>query len=311
MTAPQNYSFVRYLAAKKSVDDRALNRHVWQSLAASLPPSSPGNPLRLLEIGAGIGTMLERMLAWGLLGNAEYTGIDAAVENITIADHRLQDWGEAHEFQVSEAHNSLIFTRRDQQVRAALEAVDAFEFAARSEHHHKWDVLLANAFLDLMDIPATLPLLFNLLKPGGLVYFTITFDGVTIFEPVIDPDLDQRIEQLYHRSMDERLVGGKPSGDSRAGRHLFTYLNEAGVSILDSGSSDWVVFAGPQGYFHDEAYFLHFIIQTIHRELEKHPEIDPLRFKQWADERHAQVERGELVYIAHQLDFLGRIGLPS
>jgi len=35
------------------------------------------------------------------------------------------------------------------------------------------------------------------------------------------------------------------------------------VDILDAGSSDWVIFAGPQGYPSDEAYFLHFIIHTI------------------------------------------------
>lgn len=310
MTESNAYFFTRYLAAKKSVDDRALNRHVWQNLVALLSPSSPGNPLRLLEIGAGIGTMLERMLEWGLMSNAEYTGIDACDENISIANYRLRNWGVENGYQLSEIHNSLVFRRKDRQVKAALEVVDVFEFAAQREHHHSWDLLLANAFLDLMDIPAVLPLLLNLLRPGGLVYFTINFDGATIFEPIIDPDLDQRIVQLYHRSMDERLVAGKLSGDSRAGRHLFTYLKEAGVSIIESGSSDWVVFAGPQGYPHDEAYFLHFIIQTIYRELEKHPAVDPLRFKQWVDERHTQIERGELVYIAHQLDFLGRIGFP-
>ncbi|MEJ2301571.1 MAG: methyltransferase domain-containing protein [Anaerolineales bacterium] len=310
MTVPNPYSFTRYLAAKKTVDDRALNHRVWQSLSAALPPFPPGTPLRLLEIGAGIGTMLERMLAWDLLSNAEYTGIDAQDENITMANHRLCNWAEEHGYHVSEAPNGLIFRQKDQQVRAALEAADVFEFAAQREHHHNWDLLLANAFLDLMDVPSLLPLLLNLLGPGGLVYFTINFDGATIFEPIIDPDLEQRIIQLYHRSMDERFVGGKSSGDSRAGRHLFTYLKEAGVRIIDSGSSDWVVFAGPQGYPHDEAYFLHFIIQTIYRELEKRPEIDPLKFKRWVDERHTQIERGELVYIAHQLDFLGRVGFP-
>lgn len=34
LTRPTAYSFTRYLAAKKSVDDRSLNRHVWEHLAA-------------------------------------------------------------------------------------------------------------------------------------------------------------------------------------------------------------------------------------------------------------------------------------
>ena len=61
MPIPHTYSFARYLTAKKSVDDRALNRHVWQSLVAALPRATPEQPLQILEVGAGLGTMVERL----------------------------------------------------------------------------------------------------------------------------------------------------------------------------------------------------------------------------------------------------------
>ena len=96
------------------------------------------------------------------------------------------------------------------------------------------------------------------------------------------------------------------SGDSRSGRHLFGYLQAAGAQILAAGASDWVVFPGPDGYPADEAYFLHFIIHTIHGALAGHPELDPYCLDAWAARRHAQIERCELVYIAHQMDFVGR-----
>jgi hypothetical protein len=79
------------------------------------------------------------------------------------------------------------------------------------------------------------------------------------------------------------------------------------VEILDVGSSDWVIFAGPHGYPSDEAYFLHFIIHTIGTALQGHPKLDPVRLRYWVAQRHAQIEAGSLVYIAHQLDFLGRV----
>jgi hypothetical protein len=79
------------------------------------------------------------------------------------------------------------------------------------------------------------------------------------------------------------------------------------VDILDAGSSDWVIFAGPQGYPGDEAYFLHFIIHTIGAALRGHPELEPFRLRSWIAQRHAQIEAGSLLYIAHQLDFLGRV----
>ena len=54
--------FVRYLAAKQTVDDRALNAHVYETLRAALPPG----PLDVLEVGAGAGAMLDRLATRGL-----------------------------------------------------------------------------------------------------------------------------------------------------------------------------------------------------------------------------------------------------
>ena len=42
-------------------------------------------PLRVLEVGCGIGTMVERLLDWGLLVRAAYTGIDVEAEFIRAA----------------------------------------------------------------------------------------------------------------------------------------------------------------------------------------------------------------------------------
>jgi hypothetical protein len=51
---------------------------------------------------------------------------------------------------------------------------------------------------------------------------------------------------------------------------------------------------------------LHYIIHTIATALENRPELDRRRFAEWVEERHRQVERGKMVYIAHQIDLLGR-----
>jgi SAM-dependent methyltransferase len=277
-----DYSFSRYLSAKKTVDDRALNGQVWHALRRHLPTHP-----HILEIGAGIGTMVERLAEQKFISSAQYVAIDNQPKNIAEARRRL--------------------TNLPPQLQLTLEAIDLFDFMERDKGKRPFDLLIAHAFLDLMDIPATLPKLFSLLKPGGLLYFSINFDGVTIFEPTIDPVLDEQIMQLYHQTMDERLTDGKPSGDSRSGRHLFQQLKQAGGTILAAGSSDWVVFAGEDGYVADEAYFLHFIVETIRRALAHHPELDQAQFASWSAQRHAQIESGELLYIAHQLDFLGHV----
>jgi SAM-dependent methyltransferase len=307
MSVPVTDDFIRYLAAKKTVDDRALNRHVWDSLKQNLPISSTETPLKVLEVGAGIGTMVERVLDRGLLTNAEYTAIDARPDNIQAARHRLSAWAARRGYSVEQSPGHTCFGQGDQKVDLRLEAIDFFDFSARERGHRNWDLLIAHAFLDLMDMATALPRFFSLLRPGGLFYFTIVFDGATILQPEIDPVLDDRIEALYHQTMDQRIIDGKRSGDSQAGRHLFGHLRTAGVELLDVGGSDWVVVAGPDGYLADEACFLHFIIHTIATALRGHPDIDATRFGDWVSLRHAQVAEGSLVYIAHQLDFLGRV----
>lgn len=308
MSVPHNDNFVRYLAAKKSIDDRSLNFRVWQALASACTARPPGI-LCVLEVGAGIGTMVERLASHGLLNQAAYTAIDMAEDNITEARRRLADWGVIQGYQIrNEPGASLVLERAGDFLQLHLETIDLFDFIARESSHRRWDLLIAHAFLDLIDIPATLPKLFSLLNPGGMFYFTINFDGLTVFEPAIDPLFDDTILHLYHRTMDERLINGKPSGDSLAGRHLFTHLRQAGARLLAAGASDWVVapLTGNDSYPGDEANFLHFIIHTIDQEVRNHPEMDQQRFAEWIALRHAQVERGELVYIAHQLDFFGQ-----
>ena len=285
------YSFVRYLEAKKTVDDRALNAGVWQVLANSLPTATAESPLRVLELGAGIGTMVERLVELQILGHTEYTALD---ENATL---------------IAELQQRLPRRIRRGNSDIQLESLvgDALSFAAREENKHAWDLLIAHAFLDLLHLPTAVSRLLTCLRPGGLFYFTIVFDGVTILQPEIDPIFDTHIERLYHLSMDQRLTWGQSSGDSQSGRHLLSYLQQMGGTLLAVGSSDWVVVAGPKGYPADEAFFLHFIIDTIHLALRDQPEIDPDRFLAWINERHAQIERGKLIYIAHQLDVVGQV----
>ena len=88
MSHPAAPSYIRYLASKKALDDRSLNRQVWDHLVQAVRGRSASTPLQVLEVGCGIGTMLERLLDWGLLTRAAYTGIDVEVEFIQEARRR-------------------------------------------------------------------------------------------------------------------------------------------------------------------------------------------------------------------------------
>jgi len=250
--------------------------------------------------------MVERLLDRGLLQNAVYTAIDLEPENIAAALERLGRNVASQGYQVTASAGGLrLEPRPGQSLQVVLEAIDLYDFLEREQGRRLWDLLIAHAFLDLVDLPATLPRLLSLLGEGGFYYFTLNFDGATVFLPGIDAALDQRIEELYHQTMDQRLINGRPSGHSQTGRRLSRLLPALGATVLAAGSSDWLVLPGPEGYPADEAYFLHFIIHTLAGALQGHPHLPQNRFQDWLEERHRQVERGELIYLARQLDFLG------
>jgi hypothetical protein len=64
-------------------------------------------------------------------------------------------------------------------------------------------------------------------------------------------------------------------------------------------------FSGARGVSGDEAYFLHHIIDTVEGALRGQAGLEEALLKEWTRRRRRQIDRGELTYIAHQLDFFG------
>jgi SAM-dependent methyltransferase len=289
--------YARYLAAKTTVDDRALNRHVLAELRRLMPEGAP----RVLEVGAGLGTMVARLLDWGAVGAGEYILLDADRQLLDCSRRWLCNWGAARGLRSDLLPDGLQVG--DLRVRLVHAELGSYLEAASGALAN---VLIANAVLDLVDVPAVLPGLLRLLVPGGVYWFTINYDGETIFEP--GHPLDDQVMRAYHRDMDERIRYGRPAGESQTGRHLFHYLRSAGAPALAAGSSDWVVSTGPDGnYPADEAYFLRSILNTIQNALrDRQHELPPADLADWLAVRGRQLDAGELVYIAHQLDFAGR-----
>ena len=294
------YPYTRYLAAKKTVDDRALNRGVLADLRGLLPPGA----CRVVEIGAGLGTMVARLLEWQVLSSGEYVLLD--VDRQLLRDSRgwLCDWAGERGVPAELLPDGV----RLGELRVRLVEAELGDHLA-SGGGEPADLLIANAFLDLVDVPAVLPGLLRLVVPGGAYWFTVNFDGESIFQP--DHPADDEVLGAYHRTMDERVRFGRPAGESRTGRHLFHHLRAAGAPASSMGASDWVVHPGPDGaYPDDEAWFVEAILQTVEEALAG-PAAPP-GLAGWLAARRGQLAGGELVYLAHQLDLAGRApGRPA
>lgn len=288
-----DYSFPHYLLSKQTVDDRALNKDVLNTLRAHLP----SQPISMIEVGAGIGTMLKRLVDWNIFCAGEYILIDAMNENIEYARKWIPQWATEAGLSVErigEQQLHLCDKRRD--IRVRFECADVFDFIQKNKAPA--DLLIAHAFLDLLPLPESLAGLLSLTK--GFAWLTLNFDGVSKLQPVINRALDEKIERLYHETMDKRSTGG----DSRTGSKLFEYFHSVGADILAAGASDWVVFANNGKYPADEKYFLQFILLFFESSLKDSDQLEAAKFKRWLAKRREQIECGELVYIAHQMDFL-------
>jgi hypothetical protein len=126
---------------------------------------------------------------------------------------------------------------------------------------------------------------------------------VTILRPAIDPGFDEHVIDCYHRSMEPPGENALTFKRSETGRALLDRLVQSQTKILCAGSSDWVVHPP---YSPDEVYFLHHIIHFMEDALQGCPDLDPDRLSAWLEARHAQIQEGQLIYIAHQIDVLAR-----
>ncbi len=298
------------MAAKRTVDDRALNAHVWQRFGSAVRRMAADRSAACADAGLGGHRHNDRTaLTADLLHNSEYFAIDSSAVNIDVAAERLGQRaaagvvsrpvaplgpgsGPAYVIDLAPAGTCTI----------RLSAADAFDYL-ESEAADA-DVLIA-ARLSRPGGRTANPRVHQPGARSGALLYTINFDGATILEPKIDPALDELIPQQYPRQWTvESWTASDPATAAPDVTSTTPCLTP--VTVLAAGSSDWVVGPTRGGYPDDEAFFLHFIVDTISGALMDDPALDRAAFEKWITERHRQIDQHRLVFIAHQLDYLAR-----
>ncbi len=292
MPGNESYSTVRYLKAKAVVDDDALNARVYDALAQGIDDMG-GGPLRVIELGAGVGSTFKRLFERGLLSSGEYVMVDNDSESLAEA---------------SQVAGGLLGSNGRAELSVDLVVTDAVAYLReQAEAGRLADVIIGQALLDLLNVPEFLEAAASALRPGGLLYLPITFDGETVFEPTVNTVLNGHVINSYHGTMDERRTpDGLSTGGSKAGRELLEEIPRTGLQIAAAGSSSWVVYPQEGGYPEDVTYFLHHIINFVWEALNENSVVFNAGLEEWVAGRHLQIEQGELIYVAHQLDVLAR-----
>ncbi len=305
--------FHRYLAAKRRVDDRGLDRRLLERLSAGLAgETGDADTLRVVEVGAGVGTMVERLLEWDLLppGRTRYTAVDVNPDNVAAIRERLTAWAADRDVTAADTDDGLRLADGERTVLVEPVAAEATAYLGTGADgtdrvdRQEPDLLVGMALLDVLGLDRLADLLAGL-APGGWYYFPVTFDGATRFTPA--HPADRAVERNYHRHMDR-----KPGGDSHAGTHALGRLQTmARVGWVDVAGSDWAVRPVEGSYPGDEAYVIRHVLATIEEAV---GEVTGPGFEStlagWLDCRRRQLDAADLAYTTHQVDLLGRVTGP-
>lgn len=291
-----DHALVRYLEAKRTVDNRSFSRRVRETLHELLP-SEP----EIIDVGAGTGATVPRLLDSGIGGS--YRGIDSS-ERLTayaraVRSRELRFRGydvttsPDGMFTVNDTSNIDTDTQSDAEstLTVAFETADALTAVTNT---NDIDLLMAQQFMDLVSIEDALDVFLDALRPGGLAYFPLTFDGTTVFQP--DHPADNAVETAYHDAID-----AIPDRDSHAGRHLLDALRDRPGTVRAVDAADAIVYPQGNTYQGDEQYYLQqllaFVEETVTSDVV--PEIN-----EWITSRRQQISDGLLSYVGHRYDIL-------
>jgi hypothetical protein len=283
-------AFVRYLRAKEPVDDGALHRPTLDRFATELDAraESVDGPVRVVDVGAGVGSMCRRLLSWNRLPpGVEYVVLDRSRAVVDAAREVTREWAVSVEAETNWSGDALRLPARETTVRFV--AGDAVDHLAGE----RYDAVVAHAFVDLLDLPDGLAAVFDGVAEAGLCYFPITFDGVTSFHP--PAAADAAVLGAYHATMDDRA---RP-GAAASGRALLDAVTAGDADLLSAGGSDWVVTPPYEG---DEAYFLRYVLQFVEEAVGDAGDVPEETLSTWLEDRRGAVENGRLTYLAHNVD---------
>jgi len=309
-------AFQEYLEAKRLVDLRCLNRRVSAAFRSRL--EAIRDPA-VIDLGTGTGLMIRKLASMHLSGSVRIFGVDLDEDSCRAARAFIEDdlvrIGYRME-EVKQAHGNSGSCERlhalgeSCSLRIEMRVGDVLAPGTPwLPEGTSFDAVTANAFLDLMPLNDTLALVCRLLKPGGLFYATINYDGITTLLPTgDDDDFESELLDIYNRSMEMRRVRGKVTGGSRTGRRLYGSLLEQGFAIIEWGSSDWVVVPKAGRYRPGEKTFLRAILQMIFEEGRLSGNLERERLDRWHEKRLGALEErvATLSLMNHQVDVLAR-----
>jgi SAM-dependent methyltransferase len=291
-------SWADFLAAKYALDERSLNPSVagaWLRGLQEVPF------LECLDVGAGTGATVLRMLEWrnsrpwcltllecdrDLIEHARM----ATLQRLTERGHRPVWRGERLE---SEDGRFV--------VRFVAGELESYCPQAR------FDAIVAHAVMDLVSLDAALARFARWLRPEGYLYAAINYDGATEFGPPYqDAAFESELVACYDASMEARKRNGESTGGARCGERLQALLPRYGFDIVCAGRSDWHIRPTGGRYPDRDEACLTVLIGLIAKEAMAADRFDAGAIARWREDRLRRIETRQLEMRVRNRDVLAR-----
>ncbi|MGX2038735.1 class I SAM-dependent methyltransferase [Methylocaldum sp. MU1018] len=293
--------FHDYLEAKFALDQRSLNREVETEFARWL-----ANQPRLacLDLGAGTGASVQRLLNLATDADLHITAVDRDRALLSIARDKMSGLLGNGGWRVSAEPAGIRARRNGREVSIDFVCGDLQHFAP-DRTSGSYDAVIAHAVMDLLPLTTMTERIARWLRPKGIFYSTVNYDGETALFPVYaDEELENRILAVYDASMEARRVWDENSGGAYSGRRLHRILGEIGFEPIAFGSSDWNIAPLRRRYRDRDAVCLAALLDMIRDEAARSRQFPKDSLDRWQRERRARLAAGELGLIIHQIDLL-------
>jgi SAM-dependent methyltransferase len=287
-----------FLAAKYALDERSLNPAVRSALIRRLQDLPV---LDCLDIGAGTGSTVRRMLAWRASQPWRLTLLER--------DRDLMERARSGTRQLLTERGYRPAWRGDR-----LESMDerfAVKFAACElaafHPHTRYDVIVAHAVMDLVPLAPALARFAHWLQPDGCLYAAINYDGQTELRPTYrDAGFESDLVACYHAAMERREANGESTGGAHCGRRLHALLPRHNFEIVCAGASDWHIQPIGGRYLDQDEACLSVLIGLIAKEAIAADRFGVEAIARWREDRLRRLQARQLELRARNWDVLAR-----
>ena len=291
--------FSAYLDAKFALDSRSLNPTVLENLRRALALRSS---LRCLDLGSGKGATIKRLVDLCPAASLEITALDLDPGLLTSGAEQLSQDFQKRGFQILRSATGLVAQTRTRRISIAFACDSALIW---NPGMGEFDLIAAHAFMDLMPLAALCEKVLALLKPAGIFYASLNYDGETaLIPPYPEESLEREILEYYDLSMEQRRLDHAATGGAYSGRRLVGALSRSGFEIEAYGASDWEITPLRGQYRDRDAACLQALLDMIHAEAQDSGRFNPELLARWYRERCAAIDVVRLGMIVHQLDIL-------